>query len=138
MCQVVLQGQDQGGKTVFPQCEQSPRENPAMKINHFEGNGPKWLVPKRIFCFWQRTRPLEGERGSTYWCMSAILCSPFFILSFQFFLSFLFIFFLSICLFCCDYLLEITTTLSPPLPLLCMARVLYIMPVVTSFYHFSL
>ena len=60
-------------------------------------------------------RPLEGERGSTYWCMPAILCSPFFILSFQFFLSFLFVFFLSICLFCCDYLPEITITLSPPL-----------------------
>ena len=60
-------------------------------------------------------RPLEGERGSTYWCMPAILCSLFFILSFQFFLSFLFVFFLSICLFCCDYLPEITITLSPPL-----------------------
>ena len=133
MCQVVSQGQDQGGKTIFPQCEQSPRENPAVKINHFEGNVPKWLVPKRILCFWQRMRPLEGERGSTYQCMPAILCSPFFILSFQFFLSFLFVFLLGICLYCCDSLPE---TINPPL--LCTTRVFYIVPAVTGFYHFNL
>ena len=82
MCQVMSQGQDQGGKTFFLQYEKFPRKKPAMKINHFEGNGLEWLVPKRILYFWQRTGPLEGERGLTYWCMLAILCSPFFIISF--------------------------------------------------------
>ena len=48
------------------------------------------------------------------------------------FFSFHFLF--SICLFCCDFLPEITIT---PLFSLCVARVLYIMPTVTGFYHLA-
>ena len=35
----------------------SQERNPAMKINHFEGSGPEWLVPKGkpFLCFWQKT-----------------------------------------------------------------------------------
>ena len=34
----------------------SQEKNPATEINHFEGSGPEWLVPKGIpfFVFWQR------------------------------------------------------------------------------------
>ena len=30
--------------------------NPTTEINHFEGSGPEWLVPKgnSFLCFWQR------------------------------------------------------------------------------------
>ena len=30
------------------------QENPAIEINHFEGNGPEWLVHMGTLCFWQR------------------------------------------------------------------------------------
>ena len=26
------------------------QENPVVKINHFEGSRPEWLMPKRILC----------------------------------------------------------------------------------------
>ena len=82
------------------------------------------------------SKDLEGERGSTYWCMLVILCSLFsFVISNS---SFLFPLFLShFLLQCCDSLLEVTIT-AIVIPPLCTARVLYIMPVVTGFYYFSL
>ena len=101
-----------------------------MEINHFEVSGPKWLVPKIIICFWHRAGFLEGERESTYWCMSAILSLCFLSL----FLIFLFLFFSQYLFPCCDFLLEVTIIV---ISLLCMARVLYIVPVVTGFYYFS-
>ena len=45
----------------------------AVEINHFERSRPEWLVHKNTLCFWQRARFWEGERESTYWCMSAAL-----------------------------------------------------------------
>ena len=79
----------------------SQERNPATEINHFEGSGPEWLVPKGnpFLCFWQRAGFWEGEREIAYWYMPAEL-TPFF--SFLFFLCFsvlslifLFSFFLS-------------------------------------------
>ena len=68
--------------------------NPAMEINHFEGNGPEWLVCKGILCFWQRARLWEGERESTYWCMSAALTLYLFLsFSYNIPLSYLFSFY---------------------------------------------
>ena len=53
------------------------------------------------------SRPLEGERRSTYWCMPVVLYSLFSIfLGFSFFLFF-FLFFLSVYLFCCDSVIEV-------------------------------
>ena len=50
---------------------------------------------------------------------------------------FLFLFFSQYLFPCCDFLLEVTITVIL-IPLLCMARVLYIVPTVTDFYYFSL
>ena len=79
----------------------SQERNPATKINHFEGSGPEWLVPKGnpFLCFWQRAGFWEGERKITYWYMPAELTLFFsflFFLCFSVFsLIFLFSFFLS-------------------------------------------
>jgi len=67
-----------------------------MKINHFEGSGLEWLMPKRILCFWQRVGLLEGERGSTYWYMPTILSLCFLSLFLIFLFFFLFYSFLSV------------------------------------------
>ena len=39
--------------------------NPATEINHFEGSGPEWLVPKGtiFFVFLTEGRIFERERG---------------------------------------------------------------------------
>ena len=107
-----------------------------MEINHFEGSRPKWLVPKRILGFCQRAGLLEGERGSTYWCMPAILSLYFLSLLLIFPFLFLFLFFSPYLFPCCDFLLEVTITMIV-IPLLCMAKVLYIVSVVIDFYYFS-
>ena len=84
-----------------------------------------------------KSRALEGEKGSTYWCMPVILFLCFLSL-FLILLFFSFFLFFSQCLLlCCDSLLEVTITVIV-IPILCMARVLYIMLVVTGFYYFSL
>ena len=45
----------------------SQEKNPAMEINHFEGSGLKWLVPKGapffFFFFLAEGRIFERERG---------------------------------------------------------------------------
>ena len=84
-----------------------------------------------------KSRALEGERRSTYWCMPATLFLCFLLL-FLILLFFSFFLFFSQCLLlCCDSLLEVTITVIV-IPILCMARVLYIMLAVTGFYYFSL
>ena len=41
----------------------SQEKNPAMEINHFEGSGPEWLVPKRtLFFAFGKERDFEKER----------------------------------------------------------------------------
>ena len=50
---------------------------------------------------------------------------------------FLFLFFSQCLLLCCDFLLEVTITVIVLIPLLCTAKVLYIMPTMTGFYYFS-
>ena len=82
-----------------------------MEISHFEGNRPKWLMPKRMLCFWERAGPLKGERRSTYWCMPTILYSSFSILFNPSFFSFFSLPFLSQCLLiCCNSLLKVAIT----------------------------
>ena len=69
--------------------------NPAVKINHFEGSGPEWLVHKRTLCFRQRARLWEREKELTYWCMPANLTFYLFLsFSSNIPLSYLFSFFL--------------------------------------------
>ena len=80
---------------------------------------------------------MEGERGSTYWCMPAILSLYFLSLFSNFPLLFLFLFFSQYSFLCGDFLLEVPITVIV-IPLLCTARVLYIMLAVTDFYYFSL
>ena len=44
----------------------SQEKNPATEINHFEGSGLKWLVPKGtppLFFFWVEGRIFEREKG---------------------------------------------------------------------------
>ena len=111
-----------------------------MEISHFEGNRPKWLMPKRMLCFWERAGPLKGERRSTYWCMPTILYSSFSILFNPSFLSF-FSSFSPCLLICYDSLLEVTIPvflIVIEILSLCTVRVLYIVPVVTRLYYFSL
>ena len=90
---------------------------------------PKSLLPLA------ESKALEGVRGSTYWCMLAILCSLFFHSFFLILPFFSFHFLSQFLLICCDSLLEITIAVFL---LLCTAKVLYIMPTVTRFYHFRL
>ena len=76
----------------------SQEKNLATKINHFEGSGPEWLVPRGtpFFTFGRGQDFWKGEREITYWCMPAKLTlSVFFFLSlFSVFpLIFLFFFF---------------------------------------------
>ena len=78
----------------------SQERNPTTKINHLEGSGPEWLVPKEtpFFVFWQRVGFWEGEREITYWCMpTELTLSLFYFLSlfFRFFSYLSFFFFLS-------------------------------------------
>ena len=90
---------------------------------------PKSLLPLA------ESRALEGVRGSTYWCMLAILCSLFFHSFFLILPFFSFHFLSQFLLICCDSLLEITIAVFL---LLCTAKVPYIVPVVIGFYYFSL
>ena len=101
----------------------SQERNPTTEINHFEGSGPEWLVPKGnpFLCFWQRAGFWEGEREITYWYMPAEL-TPFF--SFLFFLCFsvfslLFLFFSFFLVTPCFYFLvfkfSILSSSSPSL-----------------------
>ena len=101
----------------------SQERNPTTEINHFEGSGPEWLVPKGnpFLCFWQRTGFCEGEREITYWCMPAKLTLFF---SFLFFLCFsvfslLFLFFSFFLVTPCFYFLvfkfSILSSSSPSL-----------------------
>ena len=39
------------------------QENPAIEINHFEGNGPEWLVLGGTPFAFGRRRDFESERG---------------------------------------------------------------------------
>ena len=79
------------------------------EINCFEGMGLNGLCPIRILLSLIESRALEGERVSTYWCMSVILCSPFSILlSNSSFFSF---FFLNVLLIFVVILLEFPITL---------------------------
>ena len=42
----------------------SQEKNPAAEINHFEGSGPEWLVPRGTpFFAFNRGRDFERERG---------------------------------------------------------------------------
>ena len=91
-------------------------------------NNPLPLIESRAF------RGKEGINLLVHACHSISLLS-FVISNFSF--LFLFLFFPQCLLLCCDSLLEVTITVIILIPLLCMARVLYIMPVVTSFYYFS-
>ena len=76
------------------------------------------------------SKAFRGREGINLLVMPIVLCFPFFIISFLFrFLS--------------QYLLIFVVILSLRLlllrlPPLCTARVLFIMPVVINFYHFSL
>ena len=76
----------------------SQEKNPATEINHFEGSGLKWLVPKGtppppLFFFLGRRQDFwEGEREITYWCMLAELTLSFSFLSFLCFSVFSLIF----------------------------------------------
>ena len=91
-------------------------------------------APKSLLLL-AKSRALEGESGSTYWCMLVILCFLFFHSFFLILPFFSFRFLFQCLLICCDSFLEVTITVFP---LLCTAKVLYIMPAVTEFYHFSL
>ena len=87
-------------------------------------------------------RVLEGEKGLAYWCMPAILHFLFFhlILSSLFcHFFFLFPFFFSFLLLT-HVLYNDVAILSrgSHCPLLCMAMVLFMLPAVIGFYHFSL
>ena len=89
-------------------------------------------------------RLLEGEKRLAYWCMLAILHFLFLIflfsLCFVILIIFPLLFFLSLCLLMqCygevggyDFLLMIATV---AIIILCMARALYILPVVIGFYY---
>ena len=46
----------------------SQEKNPATEINHFEGSGPEWLVPREppFFAFGRGQDFWEGEREITY------------------------------------------------------------------------
>ena len=125
----------------------SQKRNPTTEINHFEGSGPEWLVPKGnpFLCFWQRTGFWEGEREITYWCMPAELTLFF---SFLFFLCFSLFFLLSFFLsffLSCYFLFSISWFSSsqsypfphPRCPHCTQHGLLFIMPVVTGFYYFS-
>ena len=101
----------------------SQERNPTTEINHFEGSGPEWLVPKGnpFLCFWQRAGFCEGEREITYWCMPMELTLFF---SFLFFLCFsvfslLFLFFSFFLVTPCFYFLvfkfSILSSSSPSL-----------------------
>ena len=80
---------------------------------------------------------MEGERGSTYWCMPAILPLYFLSLFSNFPFLFLFLFFSQYSFLCGDFLLEVPITVIV-IPLLCTTKVLYIMLAVIGFYYFSL
>ena len=127
----------------------SQERNPTTEINHFEGSGPEWLVPKGnpFLCFWQRTGFCEGEREITYWCMPAKLTLFF---SFLFFLCFsvfslLFLFFFLSFLLLLVSISWFSSSQSYPLPhcrcfffFHCTQQgLLFIMLAVIGFYYFS-
>ena len=75
--------------------------NPTVKINGFEGNGPKWLVPKGILLLSDREQDFERERGNQPIdaCLPISFSICFFLslillLSFSFFPSHSFFYFL--------------------------------------------
>ena len=76
----------------------SQEKNLATEINHFEGSGPEWLVPKAIpfFVFWQRAGFLRGRKGNNILVYACGTNSLFFSFFFFCFFSYLpFFFFLS-------------------------------------------
>ena len=89
---------------------------------------PLLLAKSRTF------RVREGINLLVHACHFISLFS-FLISNFPF--LFLFLFFSHYLFPCCDFLLEVTITVIV-IPLLCTARVLYIVPAMISFYYFSL
>ena len=55
------------------------------------------LCPKESFCLWQRAGLVKGDRGSTYWCVPAILSLYFLSLFLIFLFSLFFSSFLNTC-----------------------------------------
>ena len=110
-----------------------------MKINHFEGNKPEWLVHKRTLCVWQRARLWEGERELIYWCMPAALTLYLFLsFSSNISLSYLFSFFLFF-LILVFYFLFFKFLYRGACVVPCTQQwPLFIVYVVTRFYYFSL
>ena len=97
LCHAMSQDQDQGGKPFFLNANNLPGKILPWKLITLREADLNGLCPKEYFCFWQRVGLLEGERGSTYWCMPAILSLYFLSLFLTFLFSFFFSSFLSIC-----------------------------------------
>jgi len=81
------------------------------------------------------SRTFRGREGIDLLVHACHSISPFSFLISNFSFPFLFLFSSQYLFPCCDFLLGVTIT--PFLPLLCTARVLYIVLAVTGFYYFS-
>ena len=100
-------------ETVFSQCKKSPKENSTVEINHFEGSGPEWLVPKKILLLLVKSRTFRGREGIDLLVHACHSISPFSFLISNFSFLFLFLFSSQYLFPCCDFLLEVTITFPP-------------------------
>ena len=123
------------------------RETVFLNANNFPGKILPWklitlrevdlndLCPKELLL--TKSRTFRGREGIDLLVHACHSISPFSFLISNFPFLFLFLIFSQYLFPCCDFLLEVTITVIL-IPLLCMARVLYIVPAVTGFYYFSL
>ena len=113
------------------------------EINCFEGMGQNGLCLMRILCLFNREQCFRGREEINLLVYSYHSILPI-LYPFSFFVSFLFFSFLvfTFFFFLGDSFLDVAITVffycHPYLPLVCMARPLFIAPAVTGFYYFSL
>ena len=123
------------------------RETVFLNANNLSGKILPWklitlkeaglndLCPKNPLLL-VKSRTYSGREGINLLVHTYHSISLFSFLISNFPFLFLFLFFFQYLFSCCDFLLEVTITMI--FPLLCMARVPYIMTVAIGFYYFSL
>ena len=109
------------------------------EINCFERTGLNGLYPNTGLLPFIESKAIEGERGSTYWCMSTVLNSLFFFSSRYFLLFFSFVLFPFLqCLLLVIVFPRNSYYRDFPPPPSAQQGVPYIEPAVISIYCFSL
>ena len=136
---LVRRSKTKDGRTSPLNANNLPGKDPAMGINGFEGVGPEWLLPKRNVCYvLEESRIWRGrERNRPTGACPLYYLSFFlnFLSSFLCFLSYLFLFFLlfsfTLFFFYSVNALRFSIRFSGH------SKGPFIVPSVTSFYHFA-